>query len=171
MQGSASAKSLFSRNARTAPAVPSGFSVMLRSPLSLNVYISFCTISVVSPTPRRNSSVCSKTGVRTSRYPASAARLRITLSIVCQICACCGSMSRVPLGACVSIWILPRLLLFTVRNMRKFLLFCLWYYTFAPYVCQAVPASPHCPACLVYVIFCNIFACSCKLVLGVLSGD
>ena len=58
---------------RAAPAVPSGLSVMERSPLSLKVYISFCTMSVVSPTPRRNSSVCSNTGVRTSRKPASAA--------------------------------------------------------------------------------------------------
>ena len=55
-----------SMNARTAPAVPSGFSVMERLPLSSKVYISFCTTSVVSPTPRWNSSVCSKMGVRIS---------------------------------------------------------------------------------------------------------
>ena len=54
-------------SARTAPEVPSGLRVMERLPLSLNVYISFCTTSVVSPTPRWNSSVCSKMGVRISR--------------------------------------------------------------------------------------------------------
>ena len=53
--------------ARTAPAVPSGLRVMERWPLSSKVYISFCTTSVVSPTPRWNSSVCSKMGVRISR--------------------------------------------------------------------------------------------------------
>ncbi len=50
-----------SRNARAAPAVPSGRSVIERPPLSRKVYISFCTTSVVSPTPRANSSVCSNT--------------------------------------------------------------------------------------------------------------
>ncbi len=47
-------------------AVHSGRSVMLRSPLSTNVYISFSTMSVVSPTPRTNSSVDSNIGVRIS---------------------------------------------------------------------------------------------------------
>ncbi len=56
----------FSINSLTAPAVPSGLSVILRPPLSSNVYISLFTTSVVSPTPRKNSSVCSNTGVRTS---------------------------------------------------------------------------------------------------------
>ena len=65
----ASAKSPCSTNMRTVPAVPSGFSVMLRPPLSLKVYISFCTTSVVSPTERRKSSVCSMTGVRISLKP------------------------------------------------------------------------------------------------------
>ncbi len=48
-------------------AVPSGRSVMERPPLSSNVYISFCTTSVVSPTPRTKSSVCSNVGKRISR--------------------------------------------------------------------------------------------------------
>jgi hypothetical protein len=34
--------------------------------LSVNEYISFSTMSVVSPTPRANSSVASKIGVRIS---------------------------------------------------------------------------------------------------------
>ena len=37
-----------------------------RPPLSVNVYISFSTMSVVSPTPRTNSSVASNIGVRIS---------------------------------------------------------------------------------------------------------
>ena len=52
--------------ARQMPAVPSGRRVMERSPLSVKVYISLFTTSVVSPTPRWNSSVCSKVGVRIS---------------------------------------------------------------------------------------------------------
>ena len=49
------------------PAVPSGRRVIERPALSLKVYISFCTTSVVSPTDRWNSSVCSNTGTRISR--------------------------------------------------------------------------------------------------------
>lgn len=56
-----------------APAVPSGRRVIERPPLSRKVYISFCTTSVVSPTPRENSSVCSNTGVRISLKPKRAA--------------------------------------------------------------------------------------------------
>ena len=51
-----------SRYARHTGAVPSGRSV---SPSSGNVYISFCTTSVDSPTPRAKRSVASKTGVST----------------------------------------------------------------------------------------------------------
>ena len=57
---------LDSMNMRATPAVPSGFKVTERSPLSVKVYISFWTTSVVSPTLRRKSSVCSNTGVRVS---------------------------------------------------------------------------------------------------------
>ena len=53
--------------ARATPAVPSGLRVMERPPLSSKVYISFCTTSVPSPTPRANNSVCSNIGVRISR--------------------------------------------------------------------------------------------------------
>ena len=88
--------------ARVAPAVPSGFRVMERPPLSLKVYISFCTTSVVSPTPRWNSSVCSNMGVRISRYPARAQMRRMVSSMLCQRYAFAGSISWVPLGACVS---------------------------------------------------------------------
>jgi hypothetical protein len=41
----------------------SGLSVIERPPWSSNVNISFCTMSVVSPTPRAKRSVSSKTGV------------------------------------------------------------------------------------------------------------
>ena len=44
-------------------AVPSGRSVSDRPPPSSNVYISFCTMSVRSPTPRAKSSVASNVGV------------------------------------------------------------------------------------------------------------
>ena len=70
----------FSMNERAAPAVPSGFKVMERSPLSLKVYISLFTMSVVSPTPRRNSSVCSNTGVRISLMLYSRATSRAVSS-------------------------------------------------------------------------------------------
>ena len=60
--GSASPKSPCSMALRSVPAVPSGRRVMERPPLSSKVYISFCTTSVVSPTDRLNSSVCSKVG-------------------------------------------------------------------------------------------------------------
>ena len=56
-----------STSARMTPAVPSGRSVSERPFLSANVYISFATMSVVSPTPRWNSSVASNSGVRISR--------------------------------------------------------------------------------------------------------
>ena len=48
--------------ARQTGAVPSGRRVSERPPPSSNVYISFCTISVASPTPRENSSVDSNVG-------------------------------------------------------------------------------------------------------------
>ena len=50
--------------ARMMPAVASGRSVNDRSPRSVKVYISLLTMSVEAPTPRENTSVCSKTGVR-----------------------------------------------------------------------------------------------------------
>ena len=55
--------------ARTTPAVFSGRSVRDRPFRSGNVYISLCTMSVVSPTERAKSSVDSRQGVRTSPYP------------------------------------------------------------------------------------------------------
>jgi hypothetical protein len=47
--------------------VPSGRSVSERPPASSNVYISFWTMSVDSPTPRAKSSVASKAGVSMRR--------------------------------------------------------------------------------------------------------
>ena len=87
--------------ARTAPAVPSGRRVIERPPLSSKVYICFSTTSVVSPTPRKNSSVCSNTGVRTSRNPLSSASPRKTSSISCHFFDFPGTISTVPLGAFV----------------------------------------------------------------------
>ncbi len=49
--------------ARQTGAVPSGRSVMLSESPPSSVYISFCTTSVDSPTPRANSSVASNAGV------------------------------------------------------------------------------------------------------------
>ena len=56
----------FSIKLLATPAVPSGFKVILLSPLSKKVYISLLTTSVVSPTPLKKSSVCSNVGVRIS---------------------------------------------------------------------------------------------------------
>ena len=53
--------------ARQIGAVPSGRSVTERPPPSSKVYISFWTMSVDSPTPRANSSVCSNVGVSMRR--------------------------------------------------------------------------------------------------------
>ena len=72
-------------NMRAAPAVPSGLRVMDLPPLSSKVYISFCTISVVSPTPRRNSSVCSMTGVRISLNPKLSQVSLAIFSIYCHL--------------------------------------------------------------------------------------
>ena len=52
-----------SRYARTTGAVPSGRSVRLSPPLSWNVYISFWTTSVASPTVRLKRCVASNVGV------------------------------------------------------------------------------------------------------------
>ena len=60
------AKESATLTARTTGAVHSGRSVRLRPPLSANVYISFSTMSVVSPTPRTKRSVDSNIGVRIS---------------------------------------------------------------------------------------------------------
>ena len=49
--------------------VASGRSVTRSPPLSLKAYISFCTMSVVSPVPFAKSSSRSMTGVRSSTYP------------------------------------------------------------------------------------------------------
>ncbi len=51
------------------PAVYSGRSVICSSPRSLNVYISFETMSVVSPIGRSKTSVNSKIGVAISSKP------------------------------------------------------------------------------------------------------
>ena len=88
----------FSTNARATPAVPSGLSVMLRLPLSLKVYISLLTISVVSPTPRRKTSVCSNVGVLISLTLNFAATSRAVFSTNCHLYDSCGKTSLVPFG-------------------------------------------------------------------------
>ena len=50
-------------------AVASGRNVNDRSPRSVNVYISFVTMSEPSPEVRAKSSVSSNTGVSIRRYP------------------------------------------------------------------------------------------------------
>ena len=88
---------------RTTEAVPSGRSVIERPPLSSKVYISFWTMSVVSPTPRRKSSVCSKAGKRISEKPKSAAQPRRTLSRYSQSWLAAGRTSLVPLGMLIRV--------------------------------------------------------------------
>src|SRR5512143_592039 len=85
-----------SRYARTTPAVFSGRSVT-RSPERVsNVYISLPTMSVASPTPRSNSSVFSKRGVRISEKHALAITRRAASSIRCQRSISGATRSRVP---------------------------------------------------------------------------
>ena len=55
--------------ARATGAVASGRSVSERSPRSVNVYISFWTMSEPAPDVRAKSSVSSKSGVVIRRYP------------------------------------------------------------------------------------------------------
>lgn len=74
---------------------------MERPFLSSKVYISFWTTSVVSPTERTNSSVCSKVGVRISPKPCRPA-MRISVSSIYRIRALfSGIKSCVPRGALV----------------------------------------------------------------------
>ncbi len=56
-------------NERITGAVPSGRNVNELPLLSAKVYISFSTMSVVSPIERQNSSVFSITGTRISEKP------------------------------------------------------------------------------------------------------
>ena len=63
------------------PAVASGRMVTDLSPLSVNVYISFCTTSVSSPMPRAKISVRSRMGVRSSLYPQEPKTRRAVFSI------------------------------------------------------------------------------------------
>ena len=101
MTGSAPPYSPLSSTARVTEAVPSGRSVIERPPLSRKVYISLLTTSVVSPTPRSKSSVCSKVGTRISVNPNRSQTLKIVFSTCCQRAISSGRMSFVPLGAFV----------------------------------------------------------------------
>ena len=92
------ASSEFSTKLRATEAVPSGFNVIERPPLSSNVYISLFTTSVPSPMPRTNSSVCSNMGVRISRTLYSDDRRRRLSSIYRHLVLSDGSVSFVPLG-------------------------------------------------------------------------
>src|SRR5215212_440553 len=85
--------------ARQTGAVPSGRRVIERPPLSSKVYISFCTTSVDSPTPRANSSVASNVGVSMRRYPAAPRMRRAASSTASRRVASSGSTSYVPRGA------------------------------------------------------------------------
>src|SRR5690348_12285428 len=92
-----------SRYARHTPAVPSGRRVSERPPWSSKVNISFCTMSVVSPTPRANRSVASKIGVSMKPKPAcpnSSSQRERSLE---RRLPSSGSTSKVPRGA----WSLP----------------------------------------------------------------
>src|SRR5262245_56313115 len=83
--------------ARTTGAFPSGRNVNDFSSRSSKVYISLETISVSSPTPRANSSVLSKIGVRTSAKPYRSKISRAVFSTRVQSADSGGRISRVPL--------------------------------------------------------------------------
>jgi hypothetical protein len=74
---------------------------MLRPPLSRKVYISFSTMSVVSPTPRTNNSVASNIGVRISPYPNRPAISRAFASSSFHAADSGGKTSLVPRGAAI----------------------------------------------------------------------
>ena len=84
------------------PAVASGRRVMLLPARSVNVYISFSTMSVVSPTPRENNSVCSKIGKWISLKPKSLITSEAVLMMYAHFHDSGGKMSRVPLGALIT---------------------------------------------------------------------
>ena len=92
------------------PAVASGLRVMLLPALSLKVYISFSTMSVVSPTPRENNSVCSKIGRCISLNPKSLITSEAVFTIYAHFHDSEGRMSRVPLGALITAIYLESLL-------------------------------------------------------------
>src|SRR3954447_11121910 len=87
--------------ARATGAVPSGRSVSERPPWSSKANISFWTLSVVSPTPRANSSAASKAGVSTYPYPARANRSSQVCSRARRGPASSGRTSNVPRGAVI----------------------------------------------------------------------
>src|SRR5262249_25447530 len=76
--------------------VASGRSVTRSPPLSVKLYISFCTMSVDSPVPLAKSSSCSMIGVRTSTYPYRSHQSRAVRSTSCHFSTSPGRMSRVP---------------------------------------------------------------------------
>ena len=90
---------MFSKKARTTPAVASGRMVS-ESPLrSAKVYISLETMSVSSPMDRANNSVRSKMGVRISLKPKALNTSRAVASIKRHLGASGGSRSFMPLTA------------------------------------------------------------------------
>jgi len=62
----------------------------------VKVYISFSTMSVVSPIPRANSSVTSKMGSRSSSKPYRSKMAALSRSTRCHRWISSGRMSRVP---------------------------------------------------------------------------
>src|SRR5256885_11833903 len=79
-------------------AVASGRRVRRRFPRSSNVYISLRTMSLDSPEVRVNSSVLSKAGVSTYRYPCRRATLTARSESARMRLPSGGSRSCVPLG-------------------------------------------------------------------------
>src|SRR5215831_17497606 len=87
--------------ARITEAVPSGRRVRDDSSRSVKVYISFSTISVVSPIARANNSVFSITGRMISANPYVAKEVRACDSSACHKALSSGRISRNPLTAAI----------------------------------------------------------------------
>ncbi|CAB4746660.1 unannotated protein [freshwater metagenome] len=79
--------------------MPSGRNVIERPPRSSNVYISFETTSVDSPTPRVKTSVSSKTGNSNNLYPANFAGEISSLRTFSKAIDRSGKYSLTPFGA------------------------------------------------------------------------
>ncbi len=85
------------------PAVPSGRMVTLFPPLSEKVYISFSTMSLVSPMEREKSSVFSMIGTRISEKPLRSNTRRAVCSMNCHLPDSSGRISLQPLIAVMAI--------------------------------------------------------------------
>ena len=81
-------------------AVPSGRSDIKSPPLSSKVYVSFSTISVLSPTPLANNFESSIIGVEIGEYPNNSVMVDRLFCIYRHIYDVGGNISNVPLGFC-----------------------------------------------------------------------